>query len=71
MSLAELDALFPYVCFVYGAIMTFALHSPTLAQLADTRLPHDLVQRWRAHGPLALLSLGIGTAWILQNLWLT
>lgn len=70
MTPTELDSIFPYICFVYGALMTFVLNVPILAQLADERLPASLVAQWRSHRVLAMACLMIGAAWILQNLWL-
>jgi hypothetical protein len=71
MSVAELDQFFPYICFVYGVVMTVALSSETLGRIADGRLPTELVARWRSHRGLALASLVVGFFWIMQNLWLT
>lgn len=65
-----IDHVFPYLCFAYGAVMTFALNIPALDRIADERMPLEWVARWRSHRGLALLCLGLGAAWILQNLWL-
>jgi len=70
MTPTELDLIFPYICFAYGALMTFALNVPSLARIADERLPAPLVAQWRGHRVLAMLCLMIGALWILQNLWL-
>lgn len=70
MTPAALDALFPYVCFAYGALMTFTLNVPALERIADERLPETLSNQWKAHRGLAALCLVVGTLWILQNLWL-
>ncbi len=70
MTPAALDALFPYVCFAYGALMTFTLNVPSLVRIADERLPQQLSNQWKAHRGLAALCLVVGTLWILQNLWL-
>lgn len=70
MTPAKLDAIFPYLCFFYGAVMTLVLNSSYLARLADERLPQTLVTQWRSHRGLALVCLMVGAAWILQNLWL-
>lgn len=66
----KLDLLFPYLCFAYGFLMTVALNIPALAEIADERFPHHVVQQWRAHRGLALFCLVVGGLWILQNLWL-
>jgi hypothetical protein len=71
MTIAQLDTVFPYVCFLYGAVMTVVLNSPALARIADERFPPELVANWRSHRGLALVCLVVGAAWILQNLWLT
>ena len=70
MTVAKLDLLFPYICFFYGAVMTFVLNSPLLGRLADERMPPELISAWRGHRGLALLCLFVGAVWILQNLWL-
>jgi hypothetical protein len=69
MTPQHLDAIFPYICFFYGAAMTVVLSSSRLARIADERLPAPLVTQWRAHKGLALVCLVVGAAWILQNLW--
>jgi hypothetical protein len=71
MTIAQLDTAFPYVCFLYGAVMTVVLNSPALARIADERFPPELVANWRSHRGLALVCLVVGAAWILQNLRLT
>ena len=68
--IATLDRLFPYVCLAYGMVMTITLSSERLNRLADERLSEPLVQQWRAHRGFALVSLWVGTLWVLQNLWL-
>lgn len=71
MTVAHLDAWFPYICFAYGFVMTMVLASDRLNRLADERFPEELVARWRGHRGLAAFCLVAGAAWILQNLWLT
>lgn len=66
---ANLDHAFPYVCFVYGAVMTFVLNVPQLVRLADERLPEPLVAQWKSHSVFAAVSMFVGALWILQNLW--
>jgi hypothetical protein len=70
MGVDQLDRIFPYVCFAYGVLMTFAMNSPWLARIADERLPLPVQERWRANRGLALVCMVVGAAWILQNLWL-
>ncbi|MEK7358067.1 MAG: hypothetical protein AAB250_16585 [Bdellovibrionota bacterium] len=67
---AQLDVMFPYVCFVYGAVMTFVLNLPQLVRLADEKLPAPLVAQWKGHTGLAAICMFVGAFWILQNLWL-
>jgi len=69
MTIAQLDHIFPYICFAYGAFMTITLNLPVLARIADERFPKPLIDQWRSHRGLGLLCLFLGAAWILQNLW--
>ena len=71
MSIAELDRIFPYICFGYGAVMSFALNAPALVRIADERLPEQMVAQWRGNKGFAMICLFVGAIWILQNLWLT
>lgn len=66
---AQLDAIFPYLCFAYGALMTFTLNVPALVRIADERLPEPMITQWKAHRGLAMTCLCVGALWILQNLW--
>lgn len=70
MTPAALDAIFPYVCFSYGALMTFTLNVPALERIADEKLPENLAAQWKSHRVLAAICLCVGALWILQNLWL-
>ncbi len=70
MTYLELDAVFPYVVFAYGALVSFALASEPLMRIARARLPGALVGQLTGHRTLALLCLWVGALWILQNLWL-
>ncbi len=67
----NLDTVFPYFCFFYGAVMTVVLNSDRLNRLADERLPATLITQWRSHRAGALICLFVGAFWILQNLWVT
>lgn len=69
MTVAQLDFIFPYICFAYGALMTIALNLPWVDRLAEERLPRSLLVQWRSHRGLGLICLFVGAAWILQNLW--
>ena len=68
---AYLDQIFPYICFIYGAVMSFALNLPVLERIADQTFSPQTVLNWRSHRGLAYFSLLIGAGWILQNLWFT
>ena len=70
MTPEKLDLIFPFFVFAYGALMTFVLHHPVLVQLAEDRLPYNLLQQMRGHRVLGLICLGIGAFWSLQNVWL-
>lgn len=65
----QLDLLFPWICFAYGALMTVALNIEAVVRLADERLPSDLAAKWKSHRALALVCLFVGAGWILQNIW--
>lgn len=66
----SIDHLFPYICFAYGVVMTFALNMPVLDRLAEKQFAPDMIAQWRSHRGLAAICLGVGGLWILQNLWL-
>jgi hypothetical protein len=66
----KLDQIFPYICFVYGVLMTFTLSSPLLVRLAEERMPQNLVAQWRGHAAIAFVCLIVGSLWILETLWL-
>lgn len=70
MSIEKLDLLFPFVVFAYGCFMTFVLNHPALMELAENRMPHSVLQQMRGHRVLALVCLGVGSIWSLQNIWL-
>ncbi len=71
MTIHELDLVFPYLCFIYGAVMTLFLNISWLDKLAEERLPQNLLLQVQGHRGLAAGCLVVGAAWILQNLWLT
>lgn len=68
-AIAKLDLLFPYICFFYGAVMTFVLNSSRLSRIADQTFSSELLATYRSHRGLALVCLVVGGTWILQNLW--
>jgi len=67
----QIDLIFPYFVFAYGALLTFVLNVPWLVDLADKRLPPDMVGPMKAHRGLALICLIVGGLWSLQNLWVS
>lgn len=69
MTPEALDRIFPYICFAYGALITFVLHQPALIRIADEKFPPEYLARLRGHRALAQVCLWVGAAWILQNLW--
>jgi hypothetical protein len=66
----KLDLIFPFVVLAYGTMMTFVLHHPALMELAETRLPKDVLSQMKGHRVLGLICLVTGAFWSLQNLWL-
>lgn len=69
MTPTALDAIFPYLCFGYGAVMTVTLNVPALARIADENLPENLATQWKAHRVFGAICLAVGALWILQNIW--
>lgn len=69
MTYKELDFLFPFLIFAYGAMMTFVLNSPRLVRIAEERFPQQLLQQMKMHRGLGLFSLILGAFWSLQNIW--
>lgn len=70
MNYEQLDLIFPYVMFAYGALITLVLNSEKLMQLAEQRMPSVYRERLMGARVLANLCLWLGGIWILQNLWL-
>lgn len=70
MTAEKLDLLFPFLVFAYGAMITFVLHTPLFSELAETRLPADVLKQLKAHRGFGLFCLVAGSLWSLQNLWL-
>lgn len=64
----QLDFIFPFIVFGYGAIMTFVLNS-SLMEIAETRIPIQLLNQFKAHRNLGVVCLVVGALWSLQNLW--
>ena len=70
MTLNQLDKIFPFTIFIYGALLTFVLHSPRLMEIAESKFPSDLIQQLKVHRVLAIVCLVIGFFWSLQNIWI-
>ena len=70
MTPEKLDLIFPFVVLVYGLTMTLVLNHPLFIELAERRLSHAVLSQMRAHRGLALVCVGVGGLWSLQNLWL-
>ena len=70
MDIHQLDMIFPFIVFGYGAVMTFVLNQPTLMRVAEERLPPETHLRFKANRTLGLICLLVGGLWSLQNLWL-
>lgn len=70
MNYQELDLIFPYVMFAYGALITLVLSSEKLMKIAEEQMPSVYRERLVGAQVLANLSLWLGGLWILQNLWL-
>jgi hypothetical protein len=66
----NLDFIFPFFVLAYGAIMTFVLNIPLLSELAEQRLPYNVVRQINAHRGLGLFCLITGSLWSMQNIWL-
>ncbi|MEQ1664699.1 MAG: hypothetical protein ABL927_04920 [Bdellovibrionales bacterium] len=69
MTYKELDFLFPFLVFFYGVLMTFTLNSPALMKIAEQKFPSELLAQMKMHRTLGVLSLVVGAAWSLQNIW--
>ena len=65
----QLDALFPYIVFLYGAMILVVLNSPKLRELGEKLVPHEAWQRLLSHSILAWISFFVGGFWVLENLW--
>ena len=69
MTPHQLDMIFPFVVFFYGALMTFVLNQPRLMVLAEQKMPRPILDQMKGHRALALICLAVGFPWSLQNLW--
>lgn len=64
-----LDAIVPWVAFLYGCVMIFVFQNQTLMKLAETRIPEPHRSRFLSNIRLGWVSFVVGGVWILQNLW--
>ena len=71
MDIKQLDFYFPFVVLVYGLTMTIVLSSPKLKTVARENLSRDQFQQFFLKKPVALVCLGVGALWSLQNIWLS
>lgn len=69
MTFAQLDLLFPFFVFGYGAVICIVTSLPVLFARAEGRLPPFMLNRLRMHEPLGWVCLFVGGFWSLQNLW--
>ena len=70
MTVQQLDFVFPFVVFGYGAIMVFVLNHPKLMALAQERLPSETFASFQSKRLLSVICFIVGGLWSLQNLWL-
>ena len=69
MTPQEIDFIFPFVVLAYGVLVSCVLHTPYLMDLAEDRLPAEVLRQMQGHRILALICLGVGGLWSLQNIW--
>ena len=67
-SISMLDFYFPFIVFFYGLALNFVLEIPRLMALAQRKMPSQYAT-FEKHRKIAILSLYVGGAWSLQNLW--
>lgn len=67
----QIDLIFPYFVFAYGALLTFVLNMPVLMRIAEERMAPEMLGPMKAHRGLALICLVVGGLWSLQNLWIS
>lgn len=70
MTYAQIDAIFPFFVFTYGALLTLVLNNQKLMAIAQEKFPPELLKQMNGHRYLALVSLAVGSLWSLQSLWL-
>ena len=67
----ELDSIFPFIVFFYGAFMTLVTSLPSLRQKAENAMNQELVEWFYGHRVLGLICLFVGGLWSLQRLFIT
>jgi hypothetical protein len=70
MTLAQLDLLFPFFVFAYGALICFVTSLPMLIEKGEGKLPPSMLNQLKAHEPLGWVCFFVGGLWSLQNLWM-
>jgi hypothetical protein len=68
MTLHQLDLLFPFFVFGYGAVMCIVTSLPILFARAQGKVPQFMIDRVRAHEPLGWVCFLVGGVWSLQNI---
>ena len=71
MTYQELDYVFPFFVFGYGALMLLVLTNPKLTRLAEDRLPSEVWSQFKVKKAFALVCFVVGALWALQNIWLS
>ncbi len=66
--LLKLDFYFPFIVFFYGLVASLVLEIPALIAIARKEMPSHYANLV-AHQKIAWISLFVGGAWSLQNLW--
>jgi hypothetical protein len=69
MTYMELDFIFPFIVFGYGAVMLFVLNNTKLMDLAEKRLPSEVLSQFHGKRLLSAVCFVVGGLWSLQNLW--
>lgn len=69
MNLNQLDFIFPFILFFYGALLTIVLHQDRLMNLAEQYVPEKIRSQMKSHRILAVFCLISGFFWSLQVLW--
>ena len=63
----QLDFIFPFILFFYGALLTIVLNQKYLMSLMNP----DRGKQMERHRVMAFVALIVGFLWSLQELWLS